>query len=143
MKAGHSADQAPDGVPEAPSLQVAGLAFLARVLGLAGSRVELAGVELAETRERLVTSLVLVAAAFACATLAMLVATLGVVAWFWDSYRYAAIVVMALAYAGAALALWRRHIHLRDTAPALLAATAEALRRDAHCLRAGFDETDE
>ena len=68
------------------------------------------------------------------ALLALLCATLGVVAYFWDTHRYAAIAILTLVYAVvAALAVWRMRV-LHDTAPPLLGATIDQLERDARVL---------
>lgn len=125
---------------EPPSLQQAGLHLGARLLALVETRLELAGVELAEARERLTTSLVLLGALFACGLLALMVATFGIIAWFWDGNRFAAIVVVAIAYAVAAALLWRRIAALRRDAPPVFGATLDTLRRDAARLRGEDDD---
>ena len=125
----------------AGTLQAATVALGARALGLVETRLELARVELAQARERLVASLPLAAAAFACALLAFMVATFGVIAWFWDDNRFAAIVVLVLAYGVATAVLWGRFVALRRDAPRLFDATLDALRRDADRLHGGADAT--
>jgi len=68
------------------------------------------------------------------ALLALLFATLGVVAYYWDTHRLRAIAIVAVAYAIAAgLALWRVKA-MRESAPPLLGATIDQLKRDAHAL---------
>lgn len=114
----------------AASLGEAATRLGAHAVGLVGTRIELAGVELAEARERLVASLLLAAAAFGCGLIALLVATFGVIAWFWDTQRITAIVVVAVVYVVAALVLWNRYHALRESAPPIFGATVEALRRD-------------
>jgi uncharacterized membrane protein YqjE len=118
-----------------PSLRQAVGEVGGRTLALAGTRLELACVEVAEARERFIGLLLLIGAAAACGILALAVATFGVVAWFWDTHRFGAIVVVTLAHAIAGVLLWRRAAAVRRAAPALLGATLDALRRDAAFLR--------
>ncbi|HEY1327845.1 MAG TPA: phage holin family protein [Casimicrobiaceae bacterium] len=117
-----------------PPLHDAAVHIGARAIGALGTRIELAGLELAATRERAVQSLLLVGAALACGMLALAVVTLGVIAYFWDGARFTAIALVALAYAVAAVALWLRHSSLRRRAPQPFQATLDALRRDVACL---------
>src|SRR5437763_2731820 len=121
--------------PAAPSLSEAAANVGARALGLLQTRVELASVELAEARVRLVHSLLLVGAALGCAMLALIVVTLGIIAWSWDTNRFTAITVLALVYAGAAALLWQRFTALGREGPAVFSATLAALRADVAQLR--------
>src|SRR5512147_1416429 len=68
-------------------------------LALAKTRVELAGVELAIERQRLQTMLVLAIAGAILATFAVGTFSVLVIAYFWDSYRYAAIFGLGVLYA--------------------------------------------
>lgn len=120
-----------DAAAPPPPLGEAAARVGSHAIGAIGTRLELAGVEVAAARERAIVSLLLVGAALACAMLALGVATLGVIAWFWDSARFTAIVLVALAYVVASALLWLRFSSLRRNAPPLFAATVEALRRDA------------
>lgn len=123
-----------DDAPGPPPLQEAAAHLGARAVASVSTRVELAAVELAAARERLVVSLLLIGAALGCAMLALAVASFGVIAYFWDSARFAAIIVVVLAYLVAAALLWLRFAALRRDAPALFASTLEELRRDAERL---------
>ena len=123
-----------------PPLAEAAANVGARAIGLVGTRLELAGVELAEARARLVQSLLLVAAALGFALLTLIVLTFGIVAWFWDDGRFVAIAVLAVLYAGAAGVLWLRFRTLGRTAPALFDATLAALRADSAALRGKVSE---
>lgn len=125
------------GAHVAPSLSEAAANLGARALGFAGTRLELAGVELAEARARLVRSLILVGLTLLLALAALIVGSLGVVAWFWDTHRFAAIFVLTLVYAGAAALAWYRYVALARDAPPVFAATLGALRADAAALRPG------
>ena len=117
--------------PAPPSLHEAAVNVGARAIGLAHTRLELAGVELAEARVRLVQSLLLVGAALVFALLALMAASLGVIAWFWDTYRFTAIIVITLLHAAAAGALWYLFSALVRSAPPVFEATLAALRADA------------
>lgn len=114
-----------------PPLQDAASRMGARAIGAVGTRIELAAVELAAARERAIVSLLLVGAALGCALLALGAATLGVIAYFWDTARFTAIALVTLAYVVATALLWLRFSTLRRNAPPLFAATLDALRRDA------------
>lgn len=125
------------GAPAAPSLKEAAANLGARALGFAGTRLELASVEIAEARARLFRALLLVGLALLLALLALVVVSVGIIAWFWDTNRFAAIVVLAIVYAVAAAALWYRHVALMRDAPEIFAATLAVLRADAAALRPG------
>ena len=77
--------------------------------GLLRTRIELLAVEYAEERGRVGMQLGLVFGAVGCLLFAMFFVAFGVVAYFWDSYRIAAIggVILFFLVAGAGL-LWRR-----------------------------------
>jgi uncharacterized membrane protein YqjE len=96
--------------------------------------VALAAVELREARERLVASLLLVGVVLGAGMLAVLTATFGIVAYYWDTHRYGAITVVTLAYVVAAAAAWWRFRMLGAASPPLLGATIEQLRRDVRVL---------
>jgi uncharacterized membrane protein YqjE len=121
--------------PPSPSLQEAAARLTTRALELVGTRVELAGVEMAAARERLLASLLLAAALFACVLLALMAASFGVIAYFWDTARFTAIIVVTLVFATLGWLAWTRLATLRATAPAPFAATLDALRTDAQRLR--------
>jgi uncharacterized membrane protein YqjE len=123
------------GAPRAPSLVEAASNLGARALGLATTRIELASVEMAEARVRLIKSLLLVGAALLVAFLALTTISFGIVVYFWDGNRMAAITVLAVIYVVAAVILWYRYQALSRDAPTLFAATLAALRADAAALR--------
>ena len=108
----------------------------ASALALLRTRIELVSVEFAQERERIKSSAVLLAAAAVAFALTAMVVTLGIIAWFWDDHRYAAIVIVALVYAAAGVAALVAHRRMRRTARIPFGATAEALRRDVEWLRA-------
>jgi uncharacterized membrane protein YqjE len=107
----------------------------ASAVSLLRTRIELASVEFAEERERLKASIGLIAVAAIAFGFAAIVVTFGVIAWFWDSYRYQAIVVVALLYAVVGVAALMRQSALRKAAPTPFATSIEALRKDVEWLR--------
>jgi uncharacterized membrane protein YqjE len=111
----------------------------ASAVSLLRTRVELASVEFAEERERLKASIGLIAVAAIAFGFAAIVVTFGVIAWFWDSYRYEAIVVVALLYAVVGVVALMRQSALRKAAPTPFATSIDALRKDVEWLRRHHD----
>jgi uncharacterized membrane protein YqjE len=120
-----------------PEGGVAGTAtrLSASAVSLLRTRIELASVEFAEERERLKMSIGLVAVAIVAFGFAAIVVTFGVIAWFWDSYRYETIAAVALVYAIVGVVALRRQSFLRKAAPTPFSASIDALRKDAEWLR--------
>ncbi|MFT0533013.1 phage holin family protein [Castellaniella hirudinis] len=107
-----------------------------QTLDLAATRLELAGLEALQARDRLLCRLAVLFLAGIFILLALLVASLALALWAWPTeQRYLALVGLAGVYAvlGAGLAFWlvRR---LRRDAP-LFAVTLDVLRQDAQALR--------
>ena len=121
-------------VPEGGVRNVA-LRLSASALALLRTRAELASIEFAEERERLKASIALIAVAVTAFGFAAVVVTFGVIAWFWDSYRYQAIVVVALLYAIVGVIALRRQSALRKAAPTPFGSSIDALRKDVEWLR--------
>ena len=112
------------------------------LLGLGRTRLELAAVEFEEARARAAERLVLVLVAGLCFALAVLAASLLVVALFWDTHRIAALCALTIAYALLGLvALWRIALQRKTEKPAFAATLAE-LERDREWLanRCGGDK---
>lgn len=129
---------APDGDAVRPAGLIASLSgVLVSVLGIAGTRMELLGLEVAEEKERLVEVLFSVLAAAFALSLAVLLTTFLVIAYFWDTYRLMAIGSFAVLYAAAGG--WLIVGLKRDLAahPPLFAATLAELEKDREALRAG------
>jgi uncharacterized membrane protein YqjE len=111
-------------------------ALVATLIGLAGTRLQLAGVELAEEKQRLLGALGKLLAAMLFGAMAVLVFSFLVVAYFWETHRWAALAGLALAYLalGAGLALNVRREF--QSHPPLFEATAAELEKD----RAYFEQ---
>lgn len=75
---------------------VRGLA--AGVIGLLASHVELAGVEVQEELQRVVEIAILGACALALLAMTLLLATLVIVIWLWDSYRLQSAIALTILY---------------------------------------------
>ncbi|MXN78728.1 hypothetical protein GR157_28850 [Burkholderia sp. 4701] len=104
-------------------------------IGLLQTRLELAGIELAEEKERLMGVLFLGVAAMMLATMALISLTVLVAIAFWDSYRLQSLAVITAlyAFAGIACALKAR-ASLRD-APIVFEATLAELEKDRELFR--------
>jgi uncharacterized membrane protein YqjE len=107
------------------------LARLADALvGLARTRLELVTVEYTEERARVTQQLALLLAGIGCVLFALLFAAAAVVIYFWDTYRFIAILgVIAFFVVAGALLLWRR-AEIAQTAPTPFAATVAELDKD-------------
>lgn len=110
----------------------------ANALALVHTRIALAGVELAEERDRLKIALTLVVVGVVFSAFAMMTATIFVIALFWDTHREAAIIGVTLFYALVAVLSFWRASSLRHGAPAPFAATLAELEKDRERLSAGF-----
>lgn len=100
------------------------------VLGLLRTRLELAAIEYTEERGRITTQLGLLLAGVGCLLFALFFLAALVVAYYWDTYRFAAIigVIVFFAVVGAAL-LWRR-AELANTAPAPFGVSLSEIEKD-------------
>jgi uncharacterized membrane protein YqjE len=99
-------------------------------LGLVATHVELIGVELQEEKHRLIEVAVFGACALALLAMALLLATFGIVAWFWDTHRMETIVCLTVFYA--ALGAWALFTMQRklEAHPNPFASTASELEKD-------------
>lgn len=99
-------------------------------LELVRTRVELASLEFAEEHERRKDQVLLIFVAAVAFAFALFAASAFVVAYFWDSYRLAALAGVTILYVliGAG-ALWRIDVQ-RRTAPRPFAVTLAELERD-------------
>jgi len=100
------------------------------VIGLAGTRARLAGVELAEERARLVTRAILLLAGILLIAVAALFAGAFVVVLFWDTHRLIAIATMTVVLAVAGTLLLLRARAIGRNAPQPFATTLAELEKD-------------
>jgi uncharacterized membrane protein YqjE len=99
-------------------------------LALARARLELAGVELAQERERLKSLLVLAVAGAVFATLAVAALSIGVLVVFWDTHRYPALAALVLIYGGCAAFAFSRAAAIAREAPTPFSATIAEFEKD-------------
>jgi uncharacterized membrane protein YqjE len=100
------------------------------LLGLVHTRLALATIEYTEERQRVVQQLALLIAGVICFMFSVLFAGAGVIVYFWDTYRFAAIVGVVLVFAAAsALLLWRC-AEIAKTSPVPFATTIAEIDKD-------------
>lgn len=100
------------------------------LLGLARTRAELASIEYAEERGRVGRQLALMLAGIGCLMFALFFAAAGIVAYFWDTYRIPAILVIVAVFCAAGVVLLWRRAELAHTSPTPFAATIAELDKD-------------
>ncbi len=99
-------------------------------VALVRTRAELAALEFAEQKERAKQRVLLLAIAGAGFAMAWIAACALIVAYFWDSHRLMALLVIAAAhFAVGVAALWRLDVRRRTDPPPFSATLAE-LERD-------------
>jgi len=103
-------------------------------VGLLRARLELASVELAEERERVIALLVLAVAGAVLATFAFAAISLVVVAYFWETHRYQAIVAIGAIYAALAALAFARASSIARRAPHPFSATIAEFEKDRSAL---------
>jgi len=107
----------------------------ASALAMLRTRLELASVEFAEAREHIKDMVLLAAIGTVLGLFALLFASLFVIAWFWDSYRLAAVGGVTLFYVAVTVLVFARLRKISRDAPAPFGATLEELENDAAALR--------
>jgi len=107
----------------------------ASALAMLRTRLELASVEFAEAREHIKDMVLLAAIGTVLGLFALLFASLFVIAWFWDTYRLAAVGGVTLFYIAITVLVFARLRKISRDAPAPFAATLEELEHDAAALR--------
>ena len=126
-----------DDAPQRPDFRSAAARFVNSALALAHTRVELAAVELAEERERLKRSAMLIAGAVFMFSFAVLGVAAWIVVYFWDTHRLEAIAGVTLVFALAGgLLLWRNAALARES-PTPFSATLAELAKDRTWLTGG------
>jgi uncharacterized membrane protein YqjE len=107
----------------------------ATAIAMLRTRIELACVEFVEAREHIRDMVVLAAVGTVLGLFALLFASLFVIAYFWDSYRLAAVGGVTLFYVAITVLAFARLRKISHDAPAPFAATLEELENDAIALR--------
>ena len=130
----------PEAAPSAGGVKSALARLAESAVGLLRTRAELAGVELAEERERLLRRLALLVTGIVVVSLAALFVGAFLVVLFWDTHRLGAIAVVALLYALAGGLLIGKAKAIGDQAPPPFAATLAEVEKDrARLARAAHD----
>jgi uncharacterized membrane protein YqjE len=108
----------------------------ATLLAMIHTRLELASVEMEEQWQRYLGYLLMSLLALFLFGIAIVLAALFVVILFWDTYRIAAVLATAAAFALAAAVIGLKVRNGFASAPAPLSATLGELRKDIEFLRA-------
>ena len=124
-----------DGALRAPGVFMSLRAVLVTVLGIAGTRFEMLGIELAEEKERLVALALTGFAATFALSFAILMLTFFCVVLFWDTHRLAVIGGFTLLYFALGAWLVARMRAQLDAHPSLFAGTVAQLLKDRDALR--------
>ncbi len=98
------------------------------------NRAELFLTELQEERIKHFDALLLAAVAVVCALMALLMLTFTVVVIFWDTHRLLVLMLITLAYAGAAVVAFVK-LRSRLQRWRAFSATLEELKKDAACFK--------
>ena len=98
------------------------------------TRLEMAALELGEEKNRLLSLVFTGLASVLFLSFGVLVLSFMVVAFYWDTYRYAALAVLAVAYLLTGSILWWRLQHLIAHQPPAFSYTLAELGRDRDAL---------
>jgi len=133
---------ASDGPPPAATGAVdSARALGASLMALLGARVELIAIELKEGAERRKQMVVLAMVAAIFLALSLLLLAFGVVVYFWESQRMAAILGVTLLYAGVGAWAYLRFQEVARNSPPPFSATLGEFEKDLDFLR-GRNEPD-
>jgi uncharacterized membrane protein YqjE len=119
-----------------PGTLAAGKRVLVTLLSMVQTRLEMAAVELGDEKSRLLSLIFTGLAAFLLLSFAVLLASLLVVAWFWDTHRMAALGGLSVFYALLGAFLWRRLQFAIEHQPPAFAYTLGELAKDRDALAA-------
>lgn len=117
-----------------PGTLAAGKRVLVTLMSMLQTRLEMAALELGDEKARLLSLIFTGLAASIFMGFAVLMGSLLVVAWFWDTYRLAALAGLAVFYAVLAWLLWRRLQSALENQPPAFAYTLAELSRDRDAL---------
>lgn len=102
----------------------------ATLIGMGQTRLELISTEVEEELERLSAMLLWTFTALFCAALVVLLGTLLIVVYYWDTYRLMAISTMLLIFIIAAGLAWRVVFNMSKDRPRIFSATLAELSKD-------------
>jgi uncharacterized membrane protein YqjE len=105
------------------------------ILGIAHTRLELLGIELAEEKDRLLTALFVGLAAMLFAMMALIAFTFLIAATFWDTYRWQSLTILCLVYLLLAVLCALRARHRLLGSPLMFQATLGELEKDREMFR--------
>ena len=117
-----------------PGTLAAGKRVLVTLMSMLQTRLEMAALELGDEKARLLSLIFTGLAACIFMGFAVLMGSLLVVAWFWDTYRLASLAGLAVFYAALAWVLWRRLQAAVENQPPAFAYTLAELARDRDAL---------
>ncbi len=100
------------------------------VVAIAHTRLELLSTDLEEEREHLLSLLMLSLAALFCLGVGVVLATILLVAAFWDTHRLLVLGSLAGFFLAVGVAAWRFVVHKARTKPRLFAASLSELFKD-------------
>ena len=102
----------------------------ATLVAIAHTRLDLLSTDLEEEREHLLSLLVLSLVTLLCLGLGVVLATLLLVAAFWDTHRLLVLASLAGFFLAAGMAAWGFAIHKARSKPRLFAASLSELVKD-------------
>ena len=102
----------------------------ATLVAIAHTRLDLLASDLEEDRAHFFSLLVLALVALFCLGVGVVLATILLVAAFWDTHRLLMLGLLAGAFLAAGIAAWVMAMHKVRTKPRLFAASMSELRKD-------------
>jgi len=111
-----------------------GRRLLDQCLGVAQTRLELLSVELQEEKYRLVEVLILTFAVVVLALMALMVVSFALVVLFWDHGRMIVLVILVVAYTGAAVGVGLRLRRQLKSDRRPFRDSIDELKKDRECL---------
>jgi len=105
-------------------------AFVATLIAIVHTRLDLLSTELEEEREHLLSLVVLALVAMFCLGVGVVLITILFVVAFWDSYRLLVLGVLSGLFLAVGVAAWWYAVHKARTKPKLFAATLSEFLKD-------------
>lgn len=126
-----------------PGTLAAGKRVLVTLMSMLQTRLEMAALELGDEKARLLSLIFTGLAACLFMGFSVLMASLLLVAWFWDTYRMSALSGLAVVYGALAWLLWRRLQQALEHQPPAFSYTLAELARDRDALARSAQADDE